>query len=290
MQAIDPRVTLAAREDKTMPDTTSLEDEVLYEVASHIATITLNAPERMNTLGPNLMGLLASYLVEADSDPDVRAIILTGKGRAFCAGLDLRPQPAPAPGAPTGSQRRGGNPTRLYLRDMPPAIIAGLDKPIIAAVNGGAAGYGMDMALGCDMRIVAQSAKLSTTFLKQGLVPESGVTWLLPRLIGWEKAAELLMAGRVLKGPECVEWGLASRCVEDADLLPTARALAAEIAANAPLAVQAAKRLMRMSLQEPLQQHMHHAYTQLRTLMATRDTQEGMAAFLEKREPSFTAE
>lgn len=271
-----------------MPDSTAQDLEVLYEVERHVATITLNAPERMNTLSPALMGQLAEALVDADSDPDVRAIVLTGKGRAFCAGLDLRPPPPGA--ARASSQRRGGNPTRLYLRDMPPAILAVLDKPVIAAVNGGAAGYGLDLALGADIRIVSDNAKLSTTFLKQGLVPESGVTWLLPRLIGWEKAAELLMAGRVLKGQECVDWGLARTCVPDDELLPTAQALAAEIAANAPLAVQAAKRLMRMGLQEPLQQHMHHAYTQLRTLMATRDTQEGMAAFLEKREPSFTAE
>lgn len=270
-----------------MPDASASPREVIYEVEAHVATITLNAPERMNTLSQELTELLAQSLVDADSDPEVRAVILTGTGRAFCAGLDLRPRSA---GAPGGSQRRGGNPTRLYLRDMPPAILATMDKPVIAAVNGGAAGYGLDLALGADIRIVGESAKLSTTFLKQGLVPESGITWFLPRLIGWEKAAELLMAGRVLKGQECVDWGLARTCTPDADLLPTARALAAEIAANAPLAVQAAKRLMRMGLQEPLPQHMHHAYTQLRTLMATKDTAEGMAAFLEKREPTFTVE
>ena len=274
-----------------MPDmpATTLDDEVLYEVADHVATITLNAPERMNTLGTAMTTLLAAYLVEADADPDVRAIILTANGRAFCAGLNLKASPTTAADAPA-APRRGGNPTRLYLRDMPPAILGAIDTPVIAAVNGGASGYGMDLALGCDMRVMARSAKLSTTFLKRGLVPESGVTWLLPRLIGWEKAAELLMVGRTLNGPECVEWGLASRCVADEELMTTARALAGEIAANAPLAVQAAKRLMRMGLEEPLQQHMHHAYTQLRTLMASRDTSEGVAAFLEKREPVFIGE
>jgi enoyl-CoA hydratase/carnithine racemase len=270
-----------------MSDASIKPSEVIYEVEAHVATITLNAPERMNTLGPELVAMLAQSLVDADEDPEVRAVILTGTGRAFCAGLDLRPRP---PGTTSGSQRRGGNPTRLYLRDMPPAILATMDKPVIAAVNGGAAGYGLDLALGADIRIVSENAKLSASFVRQGLVPESGVTWLLPRLLGWEKAADMLFAGRVLKGAECVEWGLARRCVSDAELLPAARALAAEFAANAPLAVQAAKRLMRMGLQEPLPQHMHHAYTQLRTLMATKDTDEGMAAFLEKREPTFTVE
>jgi enoyl-CoA hydratase/carnithine racemase len=275
-------------EEIEMNDVATGSTEVLYEVEAHVATITLNAPERMNTLSTELTEGLANALVEADSDPEVRAVVLTGAGRAFCAGLDLRPQPEGQPRK--SSQRRGGNQTRLYLRDMPPAILATMDKPVIAAVNGGAAGYGLDLALGADVRIVSENAKLSVNFVRQGLVPESGVTWLLPRLLGWEKASDMLFAGRVLKGQEAVDWGLARRCVPDAELLPAAKALAAEFAANAPFAVQAAKRMMRASLNETLPQHMHHAYTQLRALMTTADTKEGMAAFMAKRQPVFINE
>ena len=270
-----------------MSDTasTSREEEVLYAEDGHIATITLNAPERMNTISPAMTNRISELLIDADADPNIRAIILTGAGnRAFCAGLDLRP------GARENATESNGNTsTRLYLRNMPPAVMTMIDTPIICAVNGAAAGYGLDLTLGADMRIMGESGKLSTTFLRRGLVPESGCTWLLPRLIGWEKAAELLMMGRTLVGQECVDWGLARKCVPDDELMDAARAMALEVCENAPLAVQAAKRMMRMGLEEPLQQHMHHVYMQLMALMRTDDTAEGLKAFLEKRDPEFHA-
>ena len=145
----------------------------------------------------------------------------------------------------------------------------------------------MDMALGCDIRIMAENAKLSAAFTKRGLLPESGGTWLLPKIVGWSKAAELIFTGRTLTATECLELGLVSRVVP-ADRLETASLdLAREIAANAPLAVQAAKRMMRMGLNEPFQEHVHHVFLQLLPLMQTEDIKEGMMAFLEKREPNF---
>lgn len=261
-------------------------NEVLYEEQGHVAIITLNAPERMNTISGAMTNRLSDLLVQADADNNIRAIVLTGAGnRAFCAGLDLRPKDPATPG-----ESNGNSSTRLYMRNMPPAVMTTIDSPVICAVNGAAAGYGLDLTLGADMRIMGASGKLSTTFLRRGLVPESGCTWLLPRLLGWEKAAELLMVGRTLTGEECVEWGLARKCVPDDELLDTALALANEVAANAPLAVQAAKRMMRMGQEEPLQQHMHHVYMQLMALMRTDDTKEGLAAFLEKRDPEFTGQ
>ena len=260
--------------------------EVLYEVSDHIATIMLNAPERMNTISGPMLDQLTNYLLDANADPEVRVVILTGAGRAFCAGLDLRTMTGGGGGG-TGILNGSVVSTTLNLRHTPPTVLNEMEKPTICALNGGAAGYGMDTALGCDMRIMAKSAKLAAAFCKRGLVPESGGTWFLPRLIGWEKAAKLIFTGRTLTADESVEWGLASEVVADAELMPRARALAKEIAANAPLAVQAAKRMMRMGLNEPFPEHVHHVYLQLLPLMRTDDVKEGMKAFMEKREPDF---
>ena len=259
--------------------------EVLYEVAEHVATITLNAPERMNTISATMLDQLTQRLKEADADPDVRCVILTGAGRAFCAGLDLRAQTQGA-GLSIGSSG-GVTSTSLDLKNTPPTVLQEMETPTICAVNGGAAGYGMDTALGCDIRIMGKSAKLAAAFCKRGLVPESGGTWYLPRLIGWSRAAELIFTGRTLNAEDSVAWGLASEVVADEELMPRARAVAAEIAANAPLAVRAAKRMMRMGLNEPFPEHVHHVYLQLLPLMRTEDVKEGMMAFMEKRQPEF---
>lgn len=260
-------------------------DEVLYEVSEHIATITLNAPDRMNTISGPMLDQLTKRLQQADADPEVRCVILTGAGRAFCAGLDLRAQ-TQGNGLAIGSSG-GVTSTTLDLKNTPPTVLQEMETPTICALNGGAAGYGMDTALGCDIRIMARSAKLAAAFCKRGLVPESGGTWYLPRLIGWSKAAELIFTGRTLSAEESVAWGLASEVVENDELMPRARAVAAEIAGNAPLAVKAAKRMMRMGLNEPFPEHVHHVYLQLLPLMRTEDVKEGMMAFVEKRTPTF---
>jgi len=260
------------------------EDEVLYDVSEHIATITFNAPDRMNTISGPMLHQLTQRLLDANQDKDVRCVILTGRGRAFCAGLDLRPESGGVAGLGSGT---GTVSTTLDLRNTPPTVLFEMEKPVIAAINGGAAGYGMDTALGCDIRLMGKSGKLAAAFCKRGLVPESGGTWFLPRLIGWSKAAELIFTGRTLNAEESVEWGLASEVVEDAELQNRARALAREIAGNAPLAVQAAKRMMRMGLNEPFPEHVHHVYLQLLPLMRTEDLKEGMISFMEKRPPVF---
>lgn len=262
--------------------TASTTDEVLYEVSEHIATITLNCPDRLNTISGPMLNALGQLLLKADRDKDVRCIILTGKGRAFCAGLDLR-------GATKGSTGLDGasTSTDIDLRSTPPTVLFNLGTPTICAMNGSAAGYGMDTALGCDIRIMAKSAKMAAAFTKRGIVPESGGTWFLPRLIGWSKAAEIIFTGRTLTADECVEMGLASRVVADEDVAAEARKLAKEIAANAPLAVQASKRLMRMGLSEGFDEHVHHVFLQLLPLLRTDDALEGMRAFMEKREADF---
>jgi enoyl-CoA hydratase/carnithine racemase len=255
--------------------------EVFYEVEDHVAVITLNAPERMNTISGPMLNDLTRLLIAANEDKAVRCVILTGSGRAFCAGLDLRKERS-GEGLSAASST-----TTLDLRNTPPTVLQAMDKPTICAVNGGAAGYGMDTALGCDIRIMADSAKLAAAFVKRGVVPESGGTWFLPRMIGWAKASELIFTGRTLSARECLDWGLANEVVPDAELMGRARAVAREIAANAPLAVQAAKRMMRMGLNETFPDHVHHVYLQLLPLFKTQDMQEGIKAFMEKREAKF---
>jgi len=275
---------MAADSAAIAADTTSATEapEVLYEVSEHVATITLNRPDRMNTISGPMLNQLTELLLKADRDRDVRCIILTGTGRAFCAGLDLR-------GATSGSTGLAGasTSTDIDLRATPPTVLFNLGTPTICALNGSAAGYGMDTALGCDIRIMADGAKMAAAFTKRGIVPESGGTWLLPRLLGWSKAAEIIFTGRTLTAADCVELGLASKAVPEAEVAGVARAMALEIAANAPLAVQASKRLMRMGLSEGFDEHVHHVFLQLLPLLRTEDALEGMKAFMEKRAANF---
>ena len=273
---------MVAPADGTALKAEVVEDEVLYAVSEHIATLTLNRPDRMNTISGPMLNQLAQLMLKADRDPDVRCIILTGAGRAFCAGLDLR-------GATSGSTGLSGasTSTDIDLRGTPPTVIFNLGTPTICALNGSAAGYGMDTALGCDIRLMAEEAKLAAAFVKRGIVPESGGTWILPRLLGWSKAAEIIFTGRTLSAQECLDLGLVSRVVPAADLAAEARKLALEIAANAPLAVQASKRLMRMGLSETFNDHVHHVFLQLLPLLKTEDALEGMKAFMEKRDANY---
>ena len=259
--------------------------EVLYEVEEQVAVISLNRPERMNTISRSMLNNLTECFVRANLDPEIRAVILTGKGdRAFCAGLDLSAQVG---GGDDALLQTDAVKTNLDLRNTPPTTLFEMDKPIICAMNGSAAGYGLDTALGCDIRIMADHAKMSAAYVKRGILPESGGTWFLPRMIGWSRAAEMIFTGRNLSAAECLEMGLVSRIVPVAKVLDEARALAREIAENAPLAVQAAKRMMRMGLEESFPIHVHHVWLQLLPLIRTEDFKEGITSFMEKRKADF---
>ncbi len=258
--------------------------DLLYEVAGGVATITLNRPERLNAISLPMLVSLSKALRDADLDREVRVIVMTGAGRGFCAGLDLKDQ-----AASTGIGADGGGlaATRFDLAGSPPVVLHTTDKPVICALNGAAAGYGMDLALGCDIRIASSEAKLAAVFTKRGILPESGGSWLLPRLIGWAKASEVAFCGMTLSAQESLELGLVNRVVEPDQLMPVTQEVAAEIAANAPLAVQATKRMMRLGLEETFEANVHHVFLQLLPLFQTEDFKEGVRSFIEKRPARF---
>ena len=258
--------------------------DVTYDVTEGVATLTLNRPERLNTISGPMLDELTRLLVKAGEDRDVRAIILTGTGRAFCAGLDLG---AAQKGEGIGSSSATFGAT-IDLRNTPPTVLHALDKPVIAALNGSAAGYGMDLALGCDIRVMAGDAKLAAAFVKRGVLPESGGTWFLPRMLGWAKAAEIIFSGRTLSADDCLKERLVNEVVPSDHVAARAREIALEIANNAPLAVPGAKRVMRMGLEETFDTHVQHVYLQLLPLFQSADFKEGIASFMEKRPAKFT--
>ncbi len=262
--------------------------DLRYEVADGIATITLDRPDHLNAISGAMLASFSTAFREADTDTGVRVIILTGAGeRGFCSGLDLKEQGARAGAGSLNGTAIAGATAKFALAASPPVVLHQTDKPVICALNGAAAGYGLDLALGCDIRVAAEHAKLAAVFTKRGVLPESGGTWLLPRLIGWAKAAELAFTGRTLSAREGLEWGLVNKVVPKESLMDEARALASEIARNAPLAVQATKRMMRLSLDETFEANVHHVFLQLLPLFRSQDFTEGVKAFIEKREPQF---
>jgi enoyl-CoA hydratase/carnithine racemase len=253
--------------------------EVLTERDEHVVTLTLNRPDRMNSIGGNLLQELTRELHAANADPAVRAIVLTGAGRGFCSGLDL--QDAASKDGDLSNDVQGA-----AVPETPPFVMRRIDKPILCAMNGPAAGYGMDLALGCDFLIVSDQATFVPP-VRRGAVPESGGTWLLPRLIGWQKACEVTLLARKLDAKEIERLGLANRVVPHAQLMEETLRWAHEIAMNAPLAVQAAKRSMRAALDSSFETNSLHVLAEVLNLFHTQDFREGLAAFMEKREPKY---
>ena len=258
--------------------------DLLYDVKDRVATITLNRPDRLNAISMPMLESFSQALRDSDLNDEVRVIVITGAGRGFCAGLDLKDL---ASGTGIGSN---GNLAiqRFDLNGSPPVVLHNTDKPVICALNGPAAGYGMDLALGCDIRIASTEAKLAAVFTKRGILPESGGAWLLPRLVGWAKAAEIAFRGQTLGAQEALDAGLVNHVVEHDKLMAFTGEMAEEIAASAPLAVQATKRMMRLSMDETFEASVHHVFLQLLPLFQTQDFREGFQAFLEKRQPEFT--
>jgi enoyl-CoA hydratase/carnithine racemase len=260
--------------------------DLLFEKNDHIATIKLNRPERMNAISIEMLADFGSALGEADDDVAIRAIIVTGEGRGFCSGLDLKDTAAGSGIA--GALGSEGGSMHLSTRQIPTVTLQRIDKPVICAINGPAAGYGVDMALGCDIRLMSDRARLIPGFAKRGIVPESGGTWFLPRLVGWARACEIAFLAEDISPERALELGLINRVVPHDDLESEAQRWGEKIAANAPLAIAAIKRLYRHGLSQDFESHTHHVLMQLMTLFRSKDFVEGIQSFMEKRDPKFT--
>jgi enoyl-CoA hydratase/carnithine racemase len=262
--------------------------DLLFEKDGHVALIKLNRPNRMNAISSEMLGLLGDALKDIDDDPEIRVIVVTGEGRGFCSGLDMKDATAGKGIGGSGTLSAGGGASHLSTREIPTVTLNRIDVPIICALNGAAAGYGLDLALGCDMRIMSDTAKLLPGFAKRGIIPESGGTWYLPRLVGWAKACEIGFLAEDINADRALELGLVNKVVPADQLLNETMDWAARIAQNAPLGIRAMKRLYRHGLTEDFESHTHHVLMQLLLLFRSDDFKEGMMSFMEKREPLFT--
>ena len=255
---------------------------VRIEVGDAIATITLDRPEALNALTVGMKDELLSGLRSIARDRSVRAVVLTGAGRAFCAGQDLRERLEPD-AAPLGVElRERYNPIIRQLRS--------LDQPVVGAISGVAAGAGASLAFACDIRLAAERASFVLAFGRIGLVPDSGATWLLPRLVGPARAAELALLGEPLTAAEAERIGLVTRVVPDDGLAAAARDVATRLAALAPHALALTKRALQRSWSVDLDEALEDEALRQGIAGATTDHAEGIAAFLEKRQPRFTGQ
>ena len=258
------------------------EETVTYEVTDNIATITLTRPAQRNALTWDAYDRLEKALRRAVTDVEARCVIITGADPAFCSGDDVREIMA-------GPKAVSADTTPVVRHKPTPAAMAALecDKPVIAAVNGAAIGWGMELALYADIRIASELAKFSEMFIKRGLVCDVGGFYRLPSIVGPAKAAELLFTGDVITAAEALRIGLVSEVTPHAELLPRARALAARIAVNPPLALRYMKEGLRRGTYGDPRDLGGWAIETIRALMKTEDHKEGVASFLEKREPVF---
>ena len=257
-------------------------EELLFDVADRVATITLNRPDALNALTIGLKDELLAVLIQVSNDPAVRAVVLTGAGRAFCAGQDLHERLQPDAVPLDEEIRERYNPIILAMRN--------LDRPIIGAINGIAAGAGASLAFACDVRIAAENASFLLAFGRIGLVPDSGTTWFLPRLVGSAKAAELALLGESLSAADAARIGLVAKVVPADTLVAEARAIAARLADMAPQAVALTKWALQASWNTSLEEQLEMEAQLQGMVGTTADHAEGIAAFVGKRPPRFTGE
>lgn len=260
------------------------ENILLFEKKDGYAVITMNRPDKLNAFNDELTFKLQDALKEAEKDPDVRAVVLTGAGRGFCSGQDLQNRDfsdnTAARPSLGDSIRRRYNPIVLKLRRM--------EKPIIAAVNGVAAGAGASLAFACDLRIVADNATFVQSFTKVGLVPDSGATFVLPRLIGLTKAYELMISADKIDAAKAMDLGLVNKVVPLGQLMPEALEMAAKLAKGPTKAFGLTKRAVNKAIFPDLEELLEYEAHLQEIAGRSDDFQEGVKAFIEKRQPAYS--
>ena len=260
---------------------TAFEHLLVDKGTDGVCTITLDRPDRLNAVNAQLSMELPMAIHEAAADDDVRVVVITGSGRAFCSGLDLRDHNAVS--MSTRSERL--DPMRWVGRWV--LAITQCDKPVVAAVNGTAAGAGFGLALACDVRVLHSSAVLTAGYVRRGLSPDAGVSWFLPRIVGHARAMEILLTGRDITASEAVEIGLATVVLEDHSYSTGLAKYTSRLAAGPPIALALTKRLMLDSSSSTLESHLRHELMHIKTCFESNDLKEALVAFGEKRPPVF---
>jgi len=254
---------------------------LLYEKVERVATITLNRPEKLNAFAGNMREEILEAVRAAGADEEVWAVVVTGAGKAFCAGGDVNELAAETQAASPAATTDRHTMSKIVL------AINSTEKPFIASVNGIAVGGGCNLALSCDIRIASDRARFGEVFVKRGLHPDWGGIYLLPRLVGYAKAAELIFSGEVIDAGEALRIGMVNRVVPHEELGTRTRELAHAIAANAPLPIALAKRGLQRFYEMDLAQAVDYEAFALKVCWDSEDRKEGLDSFLEKRAPNF---
>lgn len=257
-------------------------NDIIYEREGNLATIMLNRPDTLNSFTAAMHIELAQVMQEVQADPEVRAVLLSGMGRGFCAGQDLNDRTAsPESGPPDLGEAitKYWNPLIRSITEMP--------KPVVCAVNGVAAGAGASIALACDIVLAARSASFVQVFSKIGLIPDSGGSWNLPRAVSLPRAKALAMLGDKLPAEQAEQWGMIWRCVDDDSLLSEANSMAVELSQRPTQALAAIKQIFASSSTMPLPEHLEIEKQTMHRLGQSSDYAEGVSAFIEKRKPVF---
>lgn len=259
-----------------------MEESILFQVEAGVAVITLNRPKQLNSFNPEMHKALKRALKQAEADDSVRAVLLTGAGRGFCAGQDLNDR-----NVNSGAEMPDlGESIEKYYNPLIKQI-SNMPKPVIAAVNGVAAGAGANIAFACDIVFAAQSASFIQAFCKIGLVPDSGGTWVLPRLIGSARAKALMLLGDKVTASQAQEWGMIWQCVEDEALIETAMSVANHLATQPTKGLGFIKHALNHSSENSLEDQLNMEKDLQRLAGQTDDYREGIAAFFGKRAPEF---
>ncbi|MGH2600994.1 MAG: enoyl-CoA hydratase/isomerase family protein [Dehalococcoidia bacterium] len=260
-------------------------ETVLIEDRDRVRTILLNRPEKLNALNDQIANEMIAAIEEADRDDGVNVIVISGAGRGFCAGLDLTQRLNGV--APAVEPSRWERLDDLGWVGRQALVISGASKPVVAAINGAAAGAGLSIALAADVRVMVEGARITTGYARRGLNPDGGMSWFLPRIVGSTRAADLIFTARDVTAQEALATGIVAAVYPDEEFREQTQAYAARLATNAPIGMTNSKRLLAEAFTNSLPTQLKRELTLIRRAFESDDVKEGLRAFVEKRQPVF---